>query len=323
MVDRSLSPPFAVDASHLTVTAEGLATKPQRPARVSAAGRVGANSRFDVAGTIGPLAGPPKVDVSGKLERFWVPRTDSYLSRYVGWEAREGWLTTDVRCRIDGGTLEARSDIRLSQLDLVRGSHDEAQRRIGLPLGLIVSLMKDSRGDIAISLPVSGRLTDPRFDFSEAIWSTVRNVAIKAITLPVSWIGRVRLTADSKVDRIEVDPVEFAAGTAAPTADGAAQVRRLARFLEQAPGARMVLTPVIAPAGSRRAAPSGRRRGHRRPRARRADLAGRGGAAPLPAAASRRGRRPTPPTRHETRWPAPSLFGRRRRPIWRRSAWKR
>src|SRR5438309_9139554 len=34
--------------------------------------------------------------------------------------------------------------------------------RIGLPLGMIVALMKDRRGDIRLSLPVGGRLSDPR-----------------------------------------------------------------------------------------------------------------------------------------------------------------
>jgi hypothetical protein len=246
VVDRSLSPPFAVDLSRIAVEASALSTGSANRARVSLKGQVGADSAFDVAGTVGPLGGPMHVDVSGTLDRFWVPLTDSYLTRYVGWQARQGSLTTDLKARIDGDALDAMSNIRLSQLDLVQASHDEAQSQIGLPLGLIASLMKDSRGDIRVSLPVGGRLNDPRFDFREAIWSTVRNVVVKAVTLPVSWIGRVRFAPDSRIERVEIDPVPFEEGTATPSAEGHAQLVRLAQFLTQVPASRVLLTPVVS-----------------------------------------------------------------------------
>jgi len=248
VVDRSLSPAFAVDLSRLDVTADGLATASARPATVSVKGRVGAYSLLDLAGTVGPLEGPLKVDLNGRIQGFWMPRTDPYMLQYVGWEARDGWLTTDVRCRIDKGALDARTDIRLSRLSVVKASRDEAQRRIGLPLGMIVALMKDRRGDIRLTLPVGGRLSDPRFDYSEAIWSTVRNASIKAITLPVSWIGHVKLTPDSRIEQIQVDPVRFPPGTAALSSDGQAQVSRLIQFFQHAPETRMKVTPYVSEA---------------------------------------------------------------------------
>jgi len=246
VVDRSLSPPFAVDLERLALRVEGLATAPAKPARVDLAGRLGPGSILAVRGTVGPVGGPLDIDLTGDLRGFWVPRTDPYLLRYVGWQAREGWLTTSFRCRIDRDALDAQTDIRLSRLELARATHDEAQTRIGLPLALIVALMKDTHGDIQVSLPVGGRLSDPRFDFTEAIWSTVRNVAIKAITLPVSWIGRVQLSGDSRIERIQIDPVQFQPGTATLTADGQAQVGRVTEFLQQAPEVRMTLTPVVS-----------------------------------------------------------------------------
>ncbi|HEV8441769.1 MAG TPA: DUF748 domain-containing protein [Methylomirabilota bacterium] len=248
VVDRSISPPFAVDFQRLALNMDGFATPAgAKPARFGLTGRVGAASLVTLRGTIGPVGGPVRLDVDGEIKGFAVPRTNPYLLRYVGWEAREGWLTTNVRCRIDGDALEVKTDIRLSRLQVARASsRDEAQSRIGLPLGMITSLMKDPRGEIHISLPVGGRLSDPRFDLTEAIWSTARNVAIKAITAPVSWIGRVRLGADSRIQRIEVDPIPFEPGTATVSPEGQEQVTRVAAFLEQTPEARIALTPVVS-----------------------------------------------------------------------------
>jgi len=133
-------------------------------------------------------------------------------------------------------------------VQLVRaGSRDETQAHTGLPLGLLTTLMKDRRGDINLSIPIGGRLSDPRFDLRDTIWSAVRTVAINALTLPVSWIGHVRFTPDSRIQRIEIDPVTFEPGTATLTPQGVDQVGRLAAFLDQLPDARLTLTPIVSP----------------------------------------------------------------------------
>jgi hypothetical protein len=85
--------------------------------------------------------------MSAELRHFAVPRTNPYLVHHVAWEARDGWLSTTLRCRIDGEALDARTDIRLSRLQVARASvQGQAQARLGLPLGMIVSLLKDRRG---------------------------------------------------------------------------------------------------------------------------------------------------------------------------------
>jgi uncharacterized protein involved in outer membrane biogenesis len=247
IVDQSVSPPFAVDLQSASVKLDGLSTADTKPARLELSGRVGPGSELVLRGTVGALGGPLKLDLNGELRDFAIPRANPYLLQHVGWKSTQGRITSKLQCRIDGATLSAKTDIRLSGLSVVRAAaSDGAQSRIGLPLGMITALMKNRRGDINISLPMGGRLDDPRFEFREAIWGAVRAVAVNAITLPVSWIGRVRFSGDSRIDRIEVDPVTFEAGTETPTAEGGAQTTRLAAFLEQLPEVRMSLTPVVS-----------------------------------------------------------------------------
>ena len=247
VVDRAIAPPFAVDLQPATLRVVGFSTASASPARVELAGRVAASAELALRGTVGAFGGPLRLDLNGELREFAVPRTNPYLRHQVGWQTREGRLTTTLQCRIDGDTLSARTDVRLSRLQLVpASSHDEAQARIGLPLGLIATLMKDRRGDINLSFPVGGRLSDPRFDFRDAVWSAVRSVAINTITLPVSWIGRVQFTPDSRIERIQVDPVTFEPGTTTLTSQGEGRVGRLVAFLDQLPDVTLALTPVVS-----------------------------------------------------------------------------
>jgi hypothetical protein len=247
VVDRAVSPPCAVDVHGAAVTAQGLSTAGASPARVELSGQIGPGAELTMRGTVGALGGPLKLDLKGELREFAMPRTNPYLVEQVGWKTTDGRLTTRIECRIDGDALNARTSITLSRLQLVRASaQDGAEKRMGLPLGMLTSLLKDKRGDIKLAFPVGGRLSDPRFDFSEAIWSAVKTVSINAITLPVSWIGRVKFTGDSRIERIDVNPVAFEPGTAELTPAGRAHVGRLTAFLDQLPEVRMGLTPVVS-----------------------------------------------------------------------------
>jgi hypothetical protein len=185
--------------------------------------------------------------VSGELGGFDVPRLNSYLARLIAWRAVGGVLTTQFDCRVQGGDLSARAEIRLSRLEIVRAAPtDAAPRGSRLPLNLVVALMRDRRGDIRVSVPVGGRLGDPRFELRDAIRSAVRTVAINTAMLPVSWIGRLHVGPDAEIQRVEVDPIRFELATATLTPGGQAQLARVAAFLEQLGEVRMALTPVVS-----------------------------------------------------------------------------
>jgi hypothetical protein len=247
VVDGSLTPAFAVDVADIDSRIDGVSTAPgARPARMEMKARV-ADGQMSFAGTIGPVTGPLRLDLKGELREFAVPRTNPYLLSGIAWEARNGWLTTSIECRIDGDNLRAKADVLLSRLQLAKvGGQDEAQARIGLPLGMLTSLMKDRHGDIRLALPVGGRISDPRFDFKELIWSTLRTVAVKAIAAPISLIGRVKSTGDSHIERIEIDPIQFEPGTATPTPEGQQQLTRLVAFLDQTPETRLTATALVS-----------------------------------------------------------------------------
>jgi|RhiMethySRZTD1v2_1073278.scaffolds.fasta_scaffold01805_24 uncharacterized protein DUF748 len=247
IVDGSLTPAFAVDVADIDSRIDGVSTaQGARPARMDMTARV-ADGLMSFAGTIGPVTGPLRLDLRGELREFAVPRTNPYLLNGVAWEARNGWLTTNIECRIEGDNLRAKADVLLSRLQLARaGGQDEAQARIGLPLGMLTSLLKDRHGDIRLALPIGGRITDPRFDFKELIWSTLRTVAVKAIAAPVSLIGRVKSTGDSRIERIEIDPIRFEPGTATPTQEGQQQLTRLVAFLDQTPETRLTVTALVS-----------------------------------------------------------------------------
>lgn len=246
-VDRSISAPYAEDLTRLWAQITGLATGPADPARVELRGVLGGTGRLAVRGQVGALGGPLFVDVTTELRELAMPRLNPYLKHYTAWNASGGRLTTTVKARVDGEDLDVRTQTNLGRLKVVRAAPDDTvEKRMGLPLGMIVALLKDRQGNISVALPVGGKLSDPKFDFQDAMWSALRRITVKTIALPVSWIGRLRVGPDSRIADIEVDPLGFPAGTDELTREAAERVGAVAGFMKTLPDVRMILTPSIS-----------------------------------------------------------------------------
>jgi hypothetical protein len=246
-VDRSTAAPYAEDMTRMWAQITGLATAPADPARIDVRGVLGGAGHLTVRGQVGALGGPLFLDVTTELRELPMPRLNPYMNSYTGWNARAGRLATTVKARVDGDELNVRTQTQLGRLQVVRAAPDDTvEKRMGLPLGMIVALLKDRQGNISLSLPVGGKLSDPKFDFHEAMWSALRTLTVKTIAAPVSWIGRLRLTPDSKIADIEVDPLGFPAGSSELTGAGAERVGAVAGFMKTLPDVRMILTPSIS-----------------------------------------------------------------------------
>ena len=248
VVDQSIAPQFALDLRRVTLRAEGVSTTRDSKTQVDLKGQAEKGTVLALRGTLGPVGGPLEFDLSGELRGFDAARANPYLVRALAWQAAGGSVAARLEGHVRDETLNARVDVQLSRLQVLRAAPSEGAGGVGagLPLNVAVALLRDSRGDIRMSVPVGGRLSDPRFDFRETIRSAIRTVATNAIALPVSWIGRLRASPDSGIERVEVDPIRFQPGSAELTADGRTQTTRVAAFLGQMGEVRMGLVPVVS-----------------------------------------------------------------------------
>lgn len=247
-IDRTGAPPYTEELSRLAVNIKGLSNAPGRRGRLALQSLIGATGALELQGEVAPLGESLFVDLEGELRDFAIPRVNPYTNRILAWIAREGRLATKLHFRVDGDKLDVKSEIVVGRLDLVQaGEGDEAQKRIGLPLGLIVALMKDVRGEIRVNVPVSGSLSAPEFSLGEAIWAAVRNVIINVLTAPFQLIGRL-FTKDDKIAGLAIDPVRFDPGSGVLNEAMEQQLRRLGDFMRSSPFVSLGLSAVVSAA---------------------------------------------------------------------------
>lgn len=142
--------------------------------------------------------------------------------------------------KVDGGKLEASNRLFLEQLTF--GERVASPSATDLPVLFAVALLKNSRGEIDINLPISGSLNDPQFSLGAIIVRVIVNLLVKAATAPFALLAAAFGSGE------ELGYVEFAPGSAAL---GAAQIRRLdtlAQALADRPELRLEIIGRVDPA---------------------------------------------------------------------------
>jgi hypothetical protein len=246
-VDQTTTPPYAEELSDVEVVFTGLTTTPGRRAQFTARGVLGGGS-FKLAGE-GTHGEPTHFDLKLDLRDYIIPRANPYLDRFTAWSATRGSLSASAGYTLNGTQVDARHDLVIRDLDVARADdRDEVERRLGLPFGFLVSLLKDARGEIRLSIPVSGDVSSRTFDFHEAVWGAVRSLSIRLLALPFSKIGSLFFSHDSKVETVAITPVVFEPGTARLGPAMPPHLEHVATFLRGAPSASVVLEPILTQA---------------------------------------------------------------------------
>jgi hypothetical protein len=247
-LDRSTSPPLSQDLSALDVVIRGLSNVfGRRRTTLTAKGRVSGEGSLDLRGELSGIGETLAADLVGELKDFPLASANPYAHRTTGWIVESGRLTAKVHYRIQGDQLLAEHDLRFQDLDVERAREsDVVERGLGLPLGLIVALLKDTRGDIDFTVPLKASIGERRVDWTDAMWSGFKQAIMKLIVGPFRAIGRAATgEAGEKIETLRVDPVTFAAGSAVIAPAMEPQLTRVADFLRRSPYVKIALTPVV------------------------------------------------------------------------------
>jgi uncharacterized protein involved in outer membrane biogenesis len=246
-VDRTSRPFYSEEATRVTATLTGLSTRPEEPAKLTVQGVVGQDAALDLAGAISPFGDPFFLDVSGELRDFSVARTNPYLNRLLSWIAVDGELSTRLHYRIVGNELTGTNEVVVERLHVTPDRTSD--RSVGIPLGLVTSLLKDGRGRIALTVPVEGELGSPQFTVRNAVTTALRNIISRVATGPFRAVGSLFTgsgdTEDNARVELRVEPVVFPPGRGLVTPEGSQHVQRVADALRVSPHVKLALRPVV------------------------------------------------------------------------------
>ncbi|WP_341675780.1 DUF748 domain-containing protein [Niveibacterium sp. SC-1] len=185
--DRFVQPNF--DANLLKVQGKitGVGTAPSSLTELDLHGAVDGSAPVDVTGKLAPFREDRYLDIKAAVKGYELSSVSAYSAKYVGYGIERGKLSMDLRYQIENRKLTAQNRVFLDQLTF--GDKVDSPQATSLPVRFAVSLLKNSRGEIDINLPVSGTLDDPQFSIGGLIWTMIGNFFKKLVTSPFSFLG--------------------------------------------------------------------------------------------------------------------------------------
>ncbi|MCL1861137.1 MAG: DUF748 domain-containing protein [Proteobacteria bacterium] len=227
--DRFIRPNYNVFLGSLSGELTGLSSEQDTMASLDLQARIGREAPVTIKGEFNPFRQDQRLNIEAEVKDFDLPGLSSYSGRYVGYGIARGKLSANLNYRIEDRKLSAENHIFLDQLTF--GDAIESQDATNLPVRLAVSLLKNSRGEIDINLPVGGTLDDPQFSFFGLVVRAIVNLIGKAITAPFALFGREELS------HLDFDPGSFQIGAAQEE-----KLRELAKSLADRPSLKLDIT---------------------------------------------------------------------------------
>jgi hypothetical protein len=229
--DNFIRPNYTANLTDITGSVSTLASDATEPATLQLTGSVDREAPVTIEGRLNPLAPKLFLDIKGSTKGVDLPRFTPYSAKYAGYPIIKGKLSMDVSYRIENDQLKANNHLFLDQLTF--GERVESPTATKLPVLLAVSLLKNTRGEIDINLPIAGSLDDPKFSVGGIIVQVIVNVLTKIVTSPFA------LLASAFGSEAELGFVDFGAGSAALGKDQVQRLDTLAKALNDRPGLRL------------------------------------------------------------------------------------
>ncbi|MDR1423077.1 MAG: DUF748 domain-containing protein [Azoarcus sp.] len=227
--DRFVRPHYNAFLSDLSGELAGLSSDPTTLARLDLQGKVGRAAPLTIKGEFNPFREDRLLGIEADVKDFELTDLSGYSGRYVGYGISRGKLSATLHYKIEDRKLAAENHVFLDQLTF--GDAIDSPEATHLPVRLAVALLKNSRGEIDIRMPVGGTIDDPQFSVFGLVVRALTNLVGKAVTSPFALLGREELAQ-----------LDFDAGSFQLGAEQEAKLRELVQTLEERPSLKLDLT---------------------------------------------------------------------------------
>lgn len=231
--DRFIKPNYDAKIAAMAGSLTGLSSEPNSVAQLDLKGAVDGTAPLQVSGQLNPLRQDKFLDIQAQVKGVDLTGVSSYSGKYVGYGIDKGKLSMNLKYQIRDRKLSAENQIFLDQLTF--GKRVESPDATKLPVLFAVALLKNSRGEINVNLPISGSLDDPQFSVGGIVVRLFVNMVTKAISSPFTLIGSMFGHSSEE----ELSYLDFAPGKAELTPAGIEKLKTLAKALNDRPALRL------------------------------------------------------------------------------------
>ena len=238
--DDFIKPNYTANLVAIKGTVGAFGTESTMSAPVDVIANLAGNGPITIKGSVNPLIAKPALDLTATAHDIKLTNLTPYSAKYAGYPITKGKLNIDLHYQLANDQLSANNHIFIDQLTF--GDHVDNGTATKLPVRLAISLLKNSRGEIDVDIPVSGSMSNPEFSVGGLIWRAVLNLIAKAVTSPFTLLAHA-FGGNGE----ELGYVEFAPGSSQLTDASQSKLDTIARMLADKPSIRLDLIGRVDP----------------------------------------------------------------------------
>lgn len=188
-------------------------------AQINIAGVSDTYTRFNMAAKGQFFAQEKQAEMTTKVTELSLPGVSSYIKGALGYEIESGQLDLDVKGQIVGNDLDANVDLLLRGIDFTAADDHEAKTitdQTSIPFNVALGMLKDSDGNVTLSVPVSGDINDPSIGMSGFLSLLVKQATMSAAKdyliatfVPYANVMKVAMAAGEFALKLRINDLEY------------------------------------------------------------------------------------------------------------------
>jgi outer membrane protein OmpA-like peptidoglycan-associated protein len=208
--DQSISPSFSTKFHHINIAVDGFSTDPLAQTRVKFEAKLDDKGIITNEALLKPLAQPLELETTFTLNSYALTILSPYVGKYTGRALKNGQFDLSMTYRIRDNKLVANHKILVQHFEF--GQAVQSKDALRLPYGLALALLEDPNGQIKITLPVKGDMSDPEFEYWHLVKQVITNFFTKLVTKPFTFLASM-IGSSSEESSEELGAIQFSPGS--------------------------------------------------------------------------------------------------------------
>jgi hypothetical protein len=239
--DEQVTPTVEVVAAPLAMTVRHVDSRAaQQRSTVTLQTRLDDYAELDLSGDIALFAMPLSLSAVADVREFQLPELSPYVEHAIGYRLAQGQLNLHINAPVEQGRAEMVSQLELKRLQLQPLDAAAAERtgqRLGLPVPLALSLLRDRQGDIALTVPIRGDLASLDVGLGDVVRKAIVGAVKNSVAVTLAPLGIV-VKAGQLVGiggALTFEPLEYVAGGLEMTEQSRDYLGRIHQLLSTRP----------------------------------------------------------------------------------------
>jgi hypothetical protein len=195
--------------------------KPEQEIVLNIQGKSDKYASFELKGRGLPFAPQQKFTLDAVVKEVSLPGISSYIKDALKYEIESGQLDITLKAALTGKQLNGDIDLLLRGIEFTSADDDERgviKEQFSVPFNVALGMLKDSDGNVAFSLPLTGDTSSPSFGLSGLLTLLVKQATMSAakdylITtfVPYASVMKVAMAAGEFALKLRINDLNYLA----------------------------------------------------------------------------------------------------------------